>query len=522
MSDTLTIQKINEVWMKLSCSDAYMEMDLSDHFQFEVANAKFDPRVKYGQWDGIKRLFNRKTKRLYCGLLLELLEFADKQGWQTVIDPLLMPNDDILEDEDLEELISFINPHSDGEPIKLYDYQYAAVKHMLNMDRSTILAATSAGKSLISYSVARIYQLMDGMSDKTIFITVPSKSLVEQLYNDFVDYSTYSGTNWSASNHVQKISGDYVKEVHMPIVITTWQSMAKLPSWIYEDIGVIIIDETHTASAAVIGNILETAIYTKHRHGMTGTLDESECNQLVIQGLLGPAKRIVTAKELMDQGRAAEIEVRMSVIDYPNDVKRELAQLKANIPSKKRYLLELETINANQYRRQFILSMIKSIPGNSLVLFERVGDYGEELYEEYKKHHEHTFLMVGKIGAQEREHIRTIMEEHEDAVIFASFGVAQAGMSIKKLHNMFTVSSSKSKVRVLQSIGRMMRLHKSKSKGTIFDIVDDMSYDNQDNYSIKHAAERVRFYSEEQFTVKFDRYNISKFMNELSIDDFIS
>jgi len=522
MVDTVTIQKINEVWMKVTCNEPYMEMDISDHFQFEVANAQYDPRVKFGHWDGIKRLYNRKTKRMHCGLLFELLKLADKQGWKTNIDPLLVPEPEQIEDEDLDELIRFVNPHSDGNPIDPYDYQREAVKYMLNMDRSTVLAATSAGKSLIIYIAIRIYQLMDEMEGKRIFITVPSKALVEQLYNDFEDYSNFEGSNWSPKSFVQKISGDYSKRVDMPIVITTWQSMQKLPHWIFEDMGAIFIDETHTASASVLTGILEKAINTKHRHGLTGTLDEVECNQLVIQGLLGPAKRIVTARELIDQGRAAEIIVRMSMIDYPESFKKELYDVKKNINPKKGYTYEIETINENEYRRKFILSMVKSMPGNSLVLFDRVDKYGEELYEEFKKYHENTFLIVGKVSATEREKIRVSMEEYEDAVIFASFGTMQQGISIKKLKNMFIISSSKSIVRILQSIGRMMRVHKEYKNAMIFDIVDDLSYDGKPNYCLKHAEERVRFYNNEQFIVKFDKYDIRKFMNDLSIDDFIS
>lgn len=521
MADTVTIQRINEVWMKVTCNEPYMEMDISDRFQFEVANAQFDPRVKYGRWDGIKRLYNRKTKRMHCGLLYELLKLADKQGWKTNIDPTLMPDAEQLEDEDLDELIKFINPHTDGNPIDPYDYQREAVKYMLNMDRSTVLAATSAGKSLIIYLAIRIYQLMDEMDGKRIFISVPSKALVEQLYNDFEDYSNFEGSNWHPRNFVQKISGDYSKRVEAPIVITTWQSMQKLPHWIFEDMGAIFVDETHTASAKVLTGILEKAINTKHRHGLTGTLDEVECNQLVIQGLLGPAKRIVSAKELIDKGRASEIVVRMSLLDYPQSMKREMAQVKKNIDPKKGYTYEIEELNKNPYRREFILSMIKSMPGNSLVLFDRVEEYGEELYEEFKKHHPNTFLIVGKVGAEEREQIRVSMEEYEDAVIFASFGTMQQGVSIKKLKNMFIISSSKSKVRILQSIGRMMRLHTSYKNSTVFDIVDDLTFDNKPNYCLKHAEERIRFYNNEQFIVKFDKYDLRKFMNDLSIDDFL-
>lgn len=519
----LTITKLNDVWMKVQCAETYMELDLQDEFSFEVPGAKFDPRVKFGKWDGIKRLYNRKTKKMHIGLLFKLLNVCDKKGWSTHLDPDLMPSPDNLEDEDLDQLIELIKPYSGGESIDPFDYQREAVKYMMNMDRTTVLAATSAGKSLILYLAIRIYQLLDDMHDKTMFIVVPSASLVEQLYSDFEDYSNFSGSKWSVHNQCQKISGKYSKQIYNQIVITTWQSMIKLPHSIYEDMGAVFVDEVHTASASSLTSILERCTTTPYRHGLTGTLDGAECNELVIQGLLGPKKRIVSAREIIDQGRASDLEIRMTMLDYPNSERQNLAIEKANVPSKQRFQKEVEIVNAIQYRRDFIYDLIKSMPGNSLVLFDRVDGYGKELYEAFKEIHDNTFLIIGDTDSLEREDIRNSMEEHDDAVIFASYGCMQQGVSIKRLHNLFLISSSKSIIRILQSIGRMMRKHSTKDKARIFDIVDDLSFDGRENYMLKHAQERIQMYSGEQFKIEFDQYDLRSYINKKeAIDQFIS
>lgn len=241
MSD-VKITKINNTYMKIICKETYMEFDIQDKFSFEVEGAKFSPAFKYGNWDGIKKLFNRKTKKLYVGLLLDLIELCDKKGWSTDIDNSLLPNEDILSDEDLQNLIEHINPKDDnGNTIELYHYQFDAVKYMINMDRTVCLSATSSGKSLIIYIAMRIYQLMEELQHKTIFITVPTKILVEQLYGDFENYST--DTEWHVTKHCQKISGKYEKFVNKQVVITTWQSMEKLPHDDFENIGAVFIDE---------------------------------------------------------------------------------------------------------------------------------------------------------------------------------------------------------------------------------------------------------------------------------------
>jgi len=498
----ITITKLNCTWMKVLCKEKYMELDIQDRFSFEVPNAKYDPRVRSGKWDGVKKLFNRQTKKMHIGLLLELCSFCDKKGWGVYVDPDLLPDDDPLTDDDLNELIKLIQPMDNGQPIEPYDYQLESVKYMLNMERSVVLAATSAGKSLIIYLAVRLYQLMDELQGKTIFITVPSISLVEQLYNDFDNYS--KGTDWHVNQYCQKISNKYSKFVEKQVVITTWQSMAKLPYDVFENIGAIFIDETHSASAAVLGSLIEQATNTPIRHGLTGTLDGTECNELIIQGLLGPAKRIVSAKDIIEKGRASDIHVKMTVFEHSMDTRQNFFDMTQSVPPKRKYHSEIEFLNQHQQRRETIKGIIESLSGNTLVLFDRVEEYGQELYEDYKKlYPDTTFLMIGDVGSTEREDIRTGMEDHDNAVIWASYGVASTGISIKKLHNLVLISSSKSKIRVLQSIGRLMRLHATKDNAQIIDIVDDLTYQKEPNYTLKHAQTRLDYYLQEDFKVDF-------------------
>jgi superfamily II DNA or RNA helicase len=510
MTDII-ITKTNEVWMKVVCSEVYMELDLKDEFRFYVPSSEHDIRFKKGQWDGYKNLYDRRSKRMYIGLLLRLIELAVKRGWKLDIDPDLLPSDESLDIDDIKEIVKSLNIHSNGKPIEPYDYQLDAIMYMLNMGRTVPLAATNAGKSLILYIVIRTYQLLDEFKNKTIFLVVPSTTLVEQMYSDFKDYSTDSKgyCDWHVNTHAQKISGDYAKYIEKQIVIITWQSMIKLPFETYDDIGAIFIDETHTAKASSLVNILERCTYTKYRHGVTGTLDGTECNELVIQGLLGPVKRIITAKETIDIGKSCTLEVVMCLLDHPKHIREFVYNQKLKVQHKNRFQKEIEIVNQLEYRRKFILDFIEAIPGNSIVLFDRVDNYGRELYEAYKLRNENTFLIVGDVKTKDRTDIKDSVETHDDCTIFASFGTMQQGISVNKFHNMFIVSSSKSVIRILQSIGRMMRKHETKDVARIYDLTDDLTYDNQENYVMKHAMERIQMYSNEQHMIKFERFSLS-------------
>jgi hypothetical protein len=65
--ETITIQKKNEVFLNIQ-TDASIEMELSEHFQFFVPGYKFMPAYRNRMWDGKIRLFDSRKKTLYTGL----------------------------------------------------------------------------------------------------------------------------------------------------------------------------------------------------------------------------------------------------------------------------------------------------------------------------------------------------------------------------------------------------------------------------------------------------------------------
>ena len=66
-------------------------------------------------------------------------------------------------------------------------------------------------------------------------------------------------------------------------------------------------------------------------------------------------------------------------------------------------------------------------------------------------------------------------------------------------------SPSKSKIRILQSIGRGLRTSSTKNSILVYDIADDISYKERYNFTLTHFTERLNIYNEEQFD-----YEISK------------
>ena len=118
-----------------------------------------------------------------------------------------------------------------------------------------------------------------------------------------------------------------------------------------------------------------------------------------------------------------------------------------------------------------------------------------------------TYFVYGGTDTETREKIRAIVENEQDAIIVASYGVYSTGINIRNLHNIIFASPSKSRIRNLQSIGRGLRKSKNKEKATLYDIADDLSWKTHQNYTLDHFNQRMKIYNEERFDCKI--YNVS-------------
>ena len=118
------------------------------------------------------------------------------------------------------------------------------------------------------------------------------------------------------------------------------------------------------------------------------------------------------------------------------------------------------------------------------------------------------FYVSGETDVDTREEIRAITEMENDAIIVASMGTFSTGINIKRLHNIIFASPSKSQIRVLQSIGRGLRKSADGKNTKVYDIADDLHWKSRKNYTLQHAAERIKIYAKEHFDYKLFDINI--------------
>tara|TARA_B100000963_G_scaffold353266_1_gene367706 strand:- start:815 stop:2278 length:1464 start_codon:yes stop_codon:yes gene_type:complete len=481
----LSVQKKNEVYVKITTEEPHVHRELADYFSFEVPEAKFlkrNPRYKY--WDGTIHLYSPATGELYHGLMNHLHDWADERQYQIYHE----------KDEwygDVYETNNFVSPRG----VKLFmdkicnikprDYQYKAVYEAIKTNRKLLLSPTGSGKSLMIYSIVRYY----AATAKKILIIVPTTSLVEQMVNDFIDYG------WNADDFVHKIYGGKDKNTDKNIIISTWQSIYKFPKRYFDDIDCVIGDEAHLFKSKSLTGIMTKLHNAKYRFGFTGTLDGSKTHKWVLEGLFGSCDRVTKTDDLIKQGHLSRFRIKILLCQHaPQHFET--------------YHDEIDYLVDHKGRNNLIKNLVKDLDGNTLVLFNYIEKHGEPLYdlinsivEEDRK----VFFVHGGTEVEDREEVRLITEQENNAIIVASYGTFSTGINIKRLHNIVFASPSKSRIRNLQSIGRVLRKGEGKDIATLYDIADNIG---GQNYTLKHLNERVTIYNEENFKYEVIKINL--------------
>jgi len=450
---TVTISKKDEVYLRVD-ADPDVLLEMNDFFTFAVPGAQFTPQYRAKLWDGKIRLLSLFTKELYVGLSSYVEEFCKRNDYKFVNNC-----NSTYDQGDIDSFISSMNYHSNGKPVNIRDYQADAVREAITKGRTLLLSPTASGKSLIIYTLVRWHQ----QHNRRQLIIVPTTSLVEQMYGDFADYAT--GSDWKASENCTRIYSGKEKITNVPVVISTWQSIYKMPKSFFENFDVIYGDECHLFKAKSLSSIFHY--------------------------------KVTSTKKLMDTNQLAELKIRCVTLDYTDEEKQ--------LCKKFSYQEEIDWLVTHPKRNNFIRNLVLDQKGNTLVLFQYVEKHGEVLYDMISKKLENgrdLFFVHGGVEAGDREQVRAITEQSSNAIILASYGTFSTGINIRNLHNIVFASPTKSRIRNLQSIGRGLRLGEQKTSCKLYDIGDNLSWKSHKNYTLLHLIERVKIYNEEGFDYK--------------------
>ena len=488
--EKIRIGLINHSNLQVECERS-IAYELIDYFSFFVPGYKYMPAYKNRVWDGKIKLFNQNGQ-LPTGLYQHLLYFCKQNNYETELMESKYGYPDETNTIEPQLLFDFIKGLN--LPFEPRDYQFDAVMNGLIKKRAILLSPTGSGKSLIIYILARYF--LEEFDTRKILVIVPTTSLVEQMHNDFKHY----GYN---EKLMHRIYSGKDKKTDAPIIISTWQSIYKLPKDWFSQFGMIVGDECHGFKSKSLMSIMNKCTEAAYRFGTTGTLDGALTHELVLQGLFGKITNVTTTKSLQENDTLAQLEITRLILEHDSQVRKYWG--------KRKYQDEIDYIVTYEKRNKFISNLALSQEGNTLVLFQFVEKHGQPLFNMIRDkadENRKVFYVSGHVDTNDREQIRNITEKQKNAVIVASLGTFSTGINIRNLHNIIFASPSKSQIRVLQSIGRGLRKSDNGKATKLFDLVDDISHLTFKNFALIHGFERLKIYKKEKFNYKTFKVNI--------------
>lgn len=378
------------------------------------------------------------------------------------------------------------------EPEKLKfvprDYQLESATKALQYGQGVIVLPTSAGKTLTIALIAFTAVLQ---KQHNVLILVPNIQLVEQTYNDFIEYGI-------KSNFISKWTGNYEYQ-STPIVIANNQILLSKTQdvSVLDKFNVVICDEVHKISTAEKIAKLVKGLKARYKFGFTGSLPENNFDKWSINRIFGPVIYEKLSVELRDDKFISKVRVvglEMEYKNIPKFTRPSMADPTAG------YIEEIEWLHRNEYRNSTMVKLLNKLETNTLVLVDRIA-HGEYLLEFFKAHtNKQIYFIQGSVEVEEREKMREIMEQTSDIVCIAISNIFSTGISIKNLHNIIFASIGKARIKIIQSIGRSLRLHHTKTIATIFDLADTCL-----TYGFKHFEERKKVYKSENISLSLTK-----------------
>lgn len=474
-------------------------------FTREIANARWDPRVKKGWWDG-KISYLKSNKYLPSGLWHELVEVGKEYNYEVNISGIERKFDTNI---NKQEFIAWVEEKWANSERKPRDYQIETAFQIIKYKSCLAELATSAGKTLIIFMV--FSYLLEKEKSKKILMIVPTVDLVVQSTEDFYEYNEES-TNIKLQ--IQQIFAGSIIKGASNIVVGTYQSLVKKSKEFFDAFDVVVCDESHKAKSTSIKTILEKCDLADRKFGLSGTIPKSKSlDRLTIMAYTGPVITSIRADYLIEQGHITPCEVYAIELDYaPKEVREGFRTLHSRSEEDRKKLLNLEQNYAIQsdIRLEFITDMILKNKKNSLVLFYRI-EYGNKLYNKLRqKTNRRIFYIDGGTEKELREYQKSNLEDGEEKIMIASYGTFSTGINVKNIHTIYFTESFKSEVIIRQSIGRGLRLHEDKKKLLIIDFIDDFRIARFNNYLYKHGLARQEIYREQNFPYQLRSMDLIK------------
>ena len=443
--------------------------------EFFLPHARHTPAYKLGRWNG-KISFCDVGGRTYVNLLDKLLPLVVDAGYHIDVADKRQQHDFTFSKIHKNSYAHIIWPEGHpiaGQPVELRDYQVELINSYFENPQSLSICPTAGGKTIVTAIMSHNIEPY-GQS----IVIVPTKDLATQTEEDYINFGLDVGVYY----------GDR-KEFGKAHTICTWQSLEILNKKkdcsieaFLQDVVCVIVDEVHKAKADVLRKLLAGPFgETPIRWGLTGTLPEEDNEKMSVLSCIGPTKGEIRATDLQEAGFLSKCHVHITQLQDPGGFDN--------------YQSELKWLTTNRDRIAYISAMMSDLAedGNTLLLVDRV-QTGELIAELTGCN-----FISGTVKSSERKEEYDSVRDEDNKLIVATYGVASTGINMPRIFNIALLEPGKSFVRVIQSIGRGLRIAEDKDYVNIYDLCSSAKY------SKRHLTKRKKMYKDIGYPFKVNK-----------------
>lgn len=498
------IKKEDENFIKIDCYENKVISTIENHFRYNFVKwLKSDSGRSTRKVSKVTLL--EGSAYLPFGLLSELLDLLKSKfkNEEVILSKKLKPNKSRkMSMDELKEIM-----RAWRLPKKPRKYQFRGILNAYNKKRIILISPTSSGKSLIMYALAKLFK-SEIYGDKKILVIVPRIQLVEQLFLNFQEYDV--NCKKSICENIKMVYSQYDKMIfeHHKIIISTWQSLNKFKDdKFFKKIKYIICDEVHNSediekqslTTKCLVRIVRSCTEAKYRIGLTGTLSsENEEDEILkrknIEGLYGEGIILTTSKYLQDKKYTPRVKIKGIIFDY--------GLVKSSKVST--YMKELKYYRNTDAKIDFVTKKLKKTNKNIIILFKTL-PYGKRIFKTLKKRfkNKRVWYIDGQIDIKDRLKAQEEMDKSDNNIIIGTYATFGEGISINNVFYLFMIEDIKSRQRVIQAIGRGMRLYKDKDDIVVYDMIDKIEKINKKSktkgIAYRHMLDRQKHYKEHHY-----------------------
>lgn len=506
MMETLDIVIMNEVKCKITPCPAFVYRLINDKTKIFDYRCKFSQAYQMKAWDGYTSFINVGGETYVQLLPIIIKAFQDYKIPFKITDERIykdfIPEFEPITDDYFANITWPKGHRLEGQPVELADHQVRAVNSLLSYRKALLSASTGAGKTLMLACLGKQVSKYG-----RCLIVVPNSDLVLQTYETLDLMGVDCG----------RLMGKKYREVKHQTVVSTWQSImgtikkakgksvsskSEITEEVVElskeelqdllkDLMCIICDEVHTLTGKeIFRQFTGLFAHVPIRYGMSGTIPKNKSESIYLKLAIGDVVENVSTKELQNKNFLADSQITLIKLKEDFNPTEGLSVIEKQ--SGKSWDIEKKYLQSNPKRLNFISKMISSVSGkgNTLVLCTTLKT-GHYIEEQLKQQNIDVIYIAASMSAKKRQAQYKSITDDTNKVLISTVALAAVGIDVPSLNKIVLVDNGKSFQKVIQAIGRGLRLSKNKTKVDIIDIGSDIGS------SKNHIKERIKYYKEQ-------------------------